>query len=220
MTRKMIVVSVVALGCVIGLVAQQQQATEAPAGFATPALVANPGSQSASNGLTEPTGDTFAHDQAVFETARDATTGLGPLFNETSCGTCHTNPVSGGASQVTEIRIGHRDDNTNFVNPTITINDGQNTVGGRSLVNDRASCAQVQETVPEAENIRTLRAVLTTLGDGFVEAIDDNTLIAIAQAQPGQSNGLIQGEVIQVPVLEAAGQTRVGRFGWKNQHAS
>jgi hypothetical protein len=62
MTRKMMVVSVVALGCVIGLVAQQQQATEAPAGFATPALIANPGSQSVSNGLAEPTGDTFAHD--------------------------------------------------------------------------------------------------------------------------------------------------------------
>jgi CxxC motif-containing protein (DUF1111 family) len=35
-----------------------------------------------------------------------------------------------------------------------------------------------------------------------------------------QSNGLIQGEVIQVPVLEAPGQTRVGRFGWKDQHSS
>jgi CxxC motif-containing protein (DUF1111 family) len=74
--------------------------------------------------------------------------------------------------------------------------------------------------VPESENIRALRAVLNTLGDGFVEAIDDNTLIAIAAGQPAQSAGLIQGEVIQVPVLEAPGQTRVGRFGWKNQHSS
>jgi hypothetical protein len=56
-------------------------------------------------------------------------------------------------------------------------------------VNDRATCAQVQETVPEAENIRTLRAVLGTLGDGFVEAIDDNMLLAIVQAQPGQATG-------------------------------
>jgi CxxC motif-containing protein (DUF1111 family) len=31
---------------------------------------------------------------------------------------------------------------------------------------------------------------------------------------------LIQGEAIQVPVLEAPGQTRVGRFGWKDQHGS
>ncbi|MBV8904712.1 MAG: hypothetical protein JOZ22_13855, partial [Acidobacteriia bacterium] len=108
----------------------------------------------------------------------------------------------------------------NFVNPVVTINEGQSTVVGRSLVNDRALCAQAQEHVPDAENIRTLRAVLNTLGDGFVEAIDDKTLTGIAQAQPGQSNGLIQGEVIQVPVLEAPGQTRVARFGWKNQHSS
>jgi CxxC motif-containing protein (DUF1111 family) len=31
---------------------------------------------------------------------------------------------------------------------------------------------------------------------------------------------VIAGQVIQVPVLEAPGQTRVGRFGWKNQHSS
>src|SRR5262252_7535769 len=57
-------------------------------------------------------------------------------------------------------------------------------------------------------------------GDGFVEAINSNTLVAIANAQPGQSGGLIAGQVIQVPVFEAPGNNRVGRFGWKNQQAS
>jgi CxxC motif-containing protein (DUF1111 family) len=213
--RLLLCVPVIAL-----LVLAQQTATEAPAGFFTPTLASNPGTQSFSNGLTEPNGDTFALDQAVFETVHDASTGLGPLFNATSCVGCHQNPVSGGASQITEIRVGHRDDSGTFVNPTVIINDGKNSVGGRSLINDRAICAQAEEHVPESENIRTLRAVLNTLGDGFVEAIDDNTLIAIAQGQPAQSGGLIQGEVIQVPVLESPGQTRVGRFGWKNQHGS
>jgi CxxC motif-containing protein (DUF1111 family) len=74
--------------------------------------------------------------------------------------------------------------------------------------------------VPPTETIRALRAVLNTLGDGFVEAIDDSTLIAIAQSQPAKSDGLISGQVIQVPVLEVPGQQRVGRFGWKNQHSS
>jgi cytochrome c5 len=198
------------LSVTLQLVAQQT-ATEAPAGFSTPQVANAPGSQSMSNGVAEPPGDTFALDQAAFETIKDVGTGLGPLFNASSCSTCHASPVSGAASQMTEIRIGHLDDNGNFVNPVVTINDGQSTVGGRSLVNDRAICAQAEEHVPDAENIRTLRAVLNTLGDGFVEAIDDQTLTAIAQAQPGQSNGLIQGEVIQVPVLEAPGQTRVAR---------
>ena len=199
----------------------QQTATEAPAGFDTPQVVQNPGSQSAGNGIAEPGGDTFALDQKIFETVEDpATNGLGPVFNATSCAACHQNPATGGPSQITEIRIGHLDDNGNFVNPTITINDGANAVAGRSLVNDRATCPQAQEHVPEAENIRTLRAVLNTLGDGFVEAVDDSTLMAIAADQPQQSDGLIQGEAIQVPIFEAPGKTRVGRFGWKDQHGS
>src|SRR4029078_847162 len=34
------------------------------------------------------------------------------------------------------------------------------------------------------------------------------------------SGGAIAGQVIQVPLSEAPGNNRVGRFGWKNQHAS
>jgi CxxC motif-containing protein (DUF1111 family) len=197
-----------------------QPATEAPAGFDTPTLAVNPGSQSVSNGITEPPGDTFALDQKQFEEHEDATSGLGPVYNATSCAECHQNPVSGAASQITEIRVGHKDANGNFVNPTVLINDGANTISGRSIVNDRAVCPQAQEHVPPTENIRTLRAVLNTLGDGFVEAIDDNVLLAIAANQPGLSDGRIRGEAVQVPVLEAPGHTRVGRFGWKDQHSS
>ena len=53
-----------------------------------------------------------------------------------------------------------------------------------------------------------------------MEAIDDKTLLTIAANQPQQSHGFIRGEAIQVPILEAPGQTRVGRFGWKDQHGS
>jgi CxxC motif-containing protein (DUF1111 family) len=198
----------------------QNTATEAPAGFVTPAIRLNPGSQSVSNGLIEPAGDSFANDQAFFEKVEDASDGIGPVFNATSCAACHANPVTGGNSQITELRAGHLDANGNFVNPTVPVNSGATMITGRSLINDRASCPQAQESLPPTETIHAFRAVLNTLGDGFVEAIDDSTLRAIAQAQPGQSKGLIAGEVIQVPVLEAPGQTRVGRFGWKNQHSS
>ena len=197
----------------------QQGPTEAPAGFDTPTLQTQiAGTQSLSNGIAEPAGDSYMLDQQIFERREDSSLGLGPVFNATSCSECHQNPVSGAASQVTEIRVGRLDDNGNFVNPTVSIEGG--TISGRSLINDRALCPQAQEQVPAAEPIRTLRAALNTLGDGFVESIDDNTLIAIANAQPGQSNGMIHGEAIQVPVLEAPGQTRVGRFGWKDQHGS
>ena len=195
----------------------QQSATEAAAGFTTPSF---DGAQSVSNGIPEPAGDSFALDQQRFENNEDIKAGLGPVYNATACVSCHQNPVTGGPSQITEIRVGHKDSNGNFVNPTVLINDGQNSITGRSIVNDRAICPQAQEHVPGTETIRTLRAVNNTLGDGFVEAIDDNTLLAIASKQPQLSGGKIQGEAVQVPVFEAPGQTRVGRFGWKDQHGS
>jgi CxxC motif-containing protein (DUF1111 family) len=201
----------------LALIAQQQPLAEAPAGFDTPTVVDNPGSQSISNGLPEPSGDTFALDQQQFERRHDPKSGLGPVFNATSCAECHQNGVTGTASQFTEVRAGHKDANGNFVNPTILINDGANTIAGRSIVNDRSICANAQEHVPASEDIQALRAVLNTLGDGFVEAIDDETLLDIAAKQPHQSDGRIHGEAIVIPVLEAPGQTRIGRFGWKDQ---
>ncbi len=214
------------IGAVIAVVAQQS-VTEAPAGFTTPTvqqtisptgeLTVNAGSQSVSNGINEPPGDTFALDQAQFERRHDLTTGLGPEFNATSCAECHQNVVTGAASQFTEERVGHNDANGNFVNPTILINNGADTITGRSIVNDRSICMQAHEEVPDTENIQTLRAVLNTLGNGFVEAVDDRTFLAIAANQPAQSDGMIHGEVVQAPILEAPGQTGVGKFGWKDQ---
>ena len=194
-----------------------QYPQEAPAGFNTPSFN---GAQSVSNGIAEPAGDTLALDQQVFELNHSVQTGLGPVYNATACVSCHENPNTGAASQITELRVGHSDANGNFVNPTVFINDGMNTITGRSIVNDRAICPQAQEHIPATENIRALRAVLNTLGDGFVEAIDDNTLMAIAARQPDESDGLIHGEAVQAPIFEASGQTRVGRFGWKDQHGS
>src|ERR1700722_9458966 len=194
-----------------------KSATEALAGFNTPSFN---GTQSVSNGIVEPPGDTFAKDQEVYEENHSVQTGLGPVYNATACVSCHENPNSGGASQFTELRVGHNDENGNFVNPTIFINDGKNTITGRSIVNDRAIGPEAQEHIPATENIRALRAALNTLGDGFVEAIDDKTLIAIAEEQAELSEGRVHGEVVQAPIFEAPGQTRVGRFGWKDQHSS
>jgi len=208
---------------VLGLTAgsRRNDATEAPTGFTTPTLSENPGSQSTGNGYAGVTaGETFGGDQAVFEEEDGVDKGLGPVYNARGCSDCHQDPVTGGVSQVSELRAGHYDFSLNFVNPTITINDGLNTISGRSLINDRAVCAEAQERVPLTEYIRALRMSLNVLGDGFVEAIDDATLQGFAAAEPGQSGGKIKGEFITVPLLEASGQTRGGRFGWKDQQAS
>ena len=195
-------------------------APDAPTGFSTPTLTGNPGSLSEGNGLPFPSGETLADDQATFEEQDGVDKGLGPLYNAQSCVNCHQNPVTGGGSQVSELRVGHRDSTGRFVNPTITINNGQTTVIGRSLINDRSTCAEAAERVPDSENMRTFRMSLNVLGDGYVEAIDSNTLAAMALNQRQQTGGRIAGEFIQVPVLEAPGNNRGGRFGWKNQQAS
>jgi CxxC motif-containing protein (DUF1111 family) len=131
------------------------------------------------------------------------------VYNAQSCAECHQNPVTGAISQVTEFRAGHTDSSGNFVDAP-----------GGSLINDRAINPAITERISSAETVRTFRTSLNTLGDGFVEAVDSNTLLAIANNQPSQSGGQIGGQFIQVPVLEANNAVRGGRFGWKNQHAS
>ncbi len=161
-----------------------------------------------------------------------------------SCAECHQNPVSGGISQISELRAGHLDGSGNFVPATVTINvggpNGGVTIANRSLINQRATCPGVvtdndptnnvpdgtiiynhpndqgEERLSSADDIRTRRAATNVLGLGFVEAISNTTLQNIPNTQP---TGM-KGQVITVPVFEAPGQFRVGRFGWKNQQAS
>ena len=153
--------------------------------------------------------------------------GLGPLYNAQSCRECHQNPTSGGGSQVTELRVGHFGPDHRFVNPNIPIAHGAEIISGRTLVNDRAICpsgafpdTEIQERVPDSETVRTTRISLSLFGDGFVEALSDRTLIDLARNQCKSTHGKICGLVIYVPIVEAPGQAGIGRFGWKNQHAS
>ena len=146
--------------------------------------------------------------------------GLGPLYNAQSCRECHQTPVSGAASQISELRVGHLDAHHQFQNPEIPINNGAEIIRDRNLVNDRAICPQIQERAPEKETIRTTRITTSTLGDGYVEAISDETLLRIRKEQCKKSRGSICGQAIKVLVPDSEGKDRIGRFGWKDQHAS
>jgi CxxC motif-containing protein (DUF1111 family) len=188
-------------------------------------LPTSTGFDNASNGATDER--THQADQAKFEQVEGISDGLGPLFNAQSCRECHQSPVVGGASQVMELRVGHNGPDGKFQNPEIPINRGAEIIKGRSLVNLRAICpnaafptTEIQQRVPDSETIRAFRTSLSILGDGFVEALDDSTLIGISKTQCKQDGGKICGLILYVPVLESPGVTRVGRFGWKNQHAS
>jgi CxxC motif-containing protein (DUF1111 family) len=121
---------------------------------------------------------------------------------------CHQNPVAGGISQITELRAG------SFNGISFTDHPGG------TLIQSRATNAVIQERLLDGNNVQTFRTSLNTLGDGFVEAVPNDTFIALANNQFFQSGGRISGQVVLVPVAEAGGTLRVGRFGWKNQHAS
>jgi CxxC motif-containing protein (DUF1111 family) len=165
--------------------------TEALAGF-----------DNKTNGFTDQA--TFDANRATFDEVELIADGLGPTYNAQSCRECHQNVVSGGASQITEQRTGH-------------------LVGGRffesqggSLIASRAIDPAATELVAVGDNIRTFRISTNVLGAGYVEAVSNSVLLALQAAQPSTMRGL----AITVPVLEQAGQTRIGRFGWKSQHGS
>ncbi len=169
---------------------------------------------------------------ATFSEAESPNDGLGPVYNGTSCAECHQNMAIGGGTQVTVLRAGHlsrgehandgyfngmkRGHDTNGSSPSFTAAAAQMANGtiipDRSLINQRALCSDAQEHVTADDPTRTARMSLSILGDGFVEAVPDATLLALAAKNGGQA--------IMVPVLEAPNTTEVGRFGWKDQHAS
>jgi hypothetical protein len=172
-----------------------------------------------SNGFSDP--DRRKADQKFFEEVEHiAPDGLGLLYNAQSCRECHQTPVSGAASQVTQLRVGHIDAHRQFQNPQIPINHGSEVIQDRTLVNDRAICPEIQERVPETETVRTTRLATNTLGDGYVEAISDETLLKIRKQQCQALHGKICGQAVKVPVPQSEGHDRIGRFGWKDQHAS
>lgn len=185
---------------------KRRGATEAPAGF-----------DNLTNGFNEqgPPFETingnnvvalrsFNDNRFLFEEVEVIEDGLGPTYNAQSCRECHQNVVTGGASQVAEHRTGRTDNGVFF-----------ESLGG-SLVQSRATHPDVVERVAFEDDVRTFRISTNTLGNGFVESIANSTLLAIRDRQPEE----MRGTALMVPVLEANGQARIGRFGWKSQHAS
>jgi CxxC motif-containing protein (DUF1111 family) len=141
--------------------------------------------------------------------------GLGPIFNAAGCGECHssnpgfnpddfTRTILGATSEITEKRAGSWDGAVFRDHP------------GGSLIHNRSLRTYEQERVMPGHNVLAVRSTLSVLGDGFVEAVANETFSDIAARQPSS----MRGQVINVPILEKPGTTRVGRFGHKAQQAS
>jgi CxxC motif-containing protein (DUF1111 family) len=141
------------------------------------------------------------------ETAEE---GLGPAFNGTSCAACHNLPAIGGAAVMLEMRAGSRDDSNVFR----ALNDAGDTLVHMFSIPNH-SC---QAILPAEANVVARRAPVPLFGAGLVEAISDDTLLALEDPFDRNGDGVSgrAGTVIDV----ATGERRVGRFGWKSQHAT
>jgi CxxC motif-containing protein (DUF1111 family) len=186
-----VAVTFIALPFIMTRATGQELATDAPAAF-----------DNQTNGFESQS--LFNDDREAFEKRARVEDGLGPVYNATSCVDCHQNPVTGGASQVTVLRAGTLENGVFKDHP------------GGSLIHDRAIHPDVQERVIDGYEVRTSRTSLNILGSGFVEAVADKTLTNIQDIQPPS----MRGTIVRVPVLEANNTLGIGRFGWKNQHAS
>ncbi len=141
------------------------------------------------------------------ETAEE---GLGPAFNGTSCAVCHNVPAVGGISAVSEVRAARRLEDGTFV---ALAADGESLFHLFSVPGH--AC---QPAIPVEANIIIRRVPIPVFGAGLVEAIDDDTLLAMAAVQARGRDG-ISGRAALI-ADRATGDQRVGRFGWKAQHAT
>lgn len=88
----------------------------------------------------------FTHhqDQLTFDAIDGITDGLGPVYNAQSCRECHQNTLSGGLSQVNELRAAIKTSDSNTtIDPNVIIRDdngNKQVIANRSLINDRAIC--------------------------------------------------------------------------------
>jgi CxxC motif-containing protein (DUF1111 family) len=147
----------------------------------------------------------FNDNRFIFEEAETIADGLGPTYNAQGCRDCHQNVVTGGASQIAEHRTGRVDASGGFFE----------SLGG-SLIHSRATHEEIVERVAFEDDVRTFRISTNTLGAGFIECVSNDTLLELRDSQPAE----MRGTAVMVPVLEADDTARIGRFGWKSQHAS
>ena len=75
-----------------------------------------------------------------------------------------------------------------------------------------------QPVLPDDTNVFARRVPIPLFGAGLVEAIADETLLALEDPNDRNGDGVSGRAALVVDV--ASGDRRVGRFGWKAQHAT
>jgi CxxC motif-containing protein (DUF1111 family) len=164
-------------------------------------------------------GATFAAASAAFALNENASDGLGPIFNERGCGTCHQNGALGGAGQQIERRYGKL---------TNGVFDGMENTGGslRQLFGiggfniGGLNCNSGTDANPAAgATIFAGRLTTPLFGLGLVDSLPDGRFDTLASREAAAIRGIVNRVRIALPnpldSAQTTGGTRVGRFGWK-----
>jgi len=153
----------------------------------------------------------FARGDAEFERQFSPNSGLGPIFNDVSCATCHSGDGRGQLRNAL-IRIGEP-------------GDGFLAALGGPQIQDKAIAGAHPETVPSGVAI-SLRLPPPVFGAGLIEAIPEAAILANADPDDLDGDGISgRANFVEsasfVPVTEPGGGAgpRLGRFGRKAQVA-
>jgi CxxC motif-containing protein (DUF1111 family) len=145
--------------------------------------------------------------------------GIGPVFNETACGNCHTNGAQGGAGEQIERRYGQV---TNGIFHELPNRGGTlrqlKTLG--TFSNGTRTCTVPLEVEPPEANVRNVGRLTTPLfGLGLVDAMPDSFFNQIVAAEPAAVRGTVNTAAVLIPnpadASQGIGTVRVARFGWK-----
>jgi CxxC motif-containing protein (DUF1111 family) len=145
-------------------------------------------------GLTAAQLQAFNDGKTAFNTIETVADGLGPAFNEKSCGSCHNLGGAGGSGAQFEVRAGR------LVNGVF---DSLESKGGQlfqlfGIGEAVPGCNFTGEVVPAEANVVAKRRTTALFGLGLVDATPDATFVNM---------------VFNI----SAGKNTVGKFGWKAQ---
>ncbi len=181
--------------------------------------------------------------QEVESVQNGANNGLGPTFNSNSCSSCHAQPAIGGTSPSVnpQIAVANLDGAANTIPSFITLNGpvrearfklatepngrltstpdggvhGLFTITGRS---DATSCQMAQPNFERMlnENNISFRIPTPVFGEGLIESITEDTIIANQSAEGAWKQFL---GVSGTP-NRSGNDGSITRFGWKAQNKS
>lgn len=171
----------------------------------------------------------FAAGREAFAELETVSDGLGPVFNEASCATCHTGPGAavGGNTTRAETRFGRVSggvfDPLAELGGSLLQDHGIGRGDGTAGLPDRPQCRApfsfAGESVPAAATVTALRRTIPLFGLGLVDATPDLTFRQLADAERA-ANPDTAGVVSLVDDPDTGARGVVGRFGWKAQNAT